>query len=373
MLSISVCNLDGEVLVPVLERRQTSIDVALNGQRFAKFRVSVEDAAAAAIAPLKTLVKVKLGTSLLFNGPILTAPLEDEALSVSAVDPSHRLARAYVNGLAPFEDEDQSEILAQLVEHADASASELADDVRSHGIIRGTLPATRDRKRDYPDGKNIWEALVEMSEVIGGPDFELEPLDRTDGVVAQLNTAQRLGTDRTSQIRFEHAFGIDNVSELRPEESGEIINRAIVAGKSRKGKKPDAWKAELRDSMRAYGIHESFEVASDIKEIQTLRDHAEAVVAASAYPLTFFTLTPRVEDSEGVPAFGPDGDYWVGDTIGVESRQGLVERSLTGRITDATISEVEATGEVQVALTCEPHLISGGITGEKIAVKTDSE
>lgn len=198
------------------------VAIALNGKRTAQITLSLEDPAAELIRPFDRFLRVYLQNFLLFAGPIVVprfdlstaagSAVAGEGVEVSAVDPSIRLAQSFTKDFARQTQIDQAEIMRRLMEHADRNATPPASqglppgDIPHHGIVRGgwTGPFTSIlRDRSYPDGKQIWEALVEMSDVIGGPDFALTPVDaHGPGIWAQLDTHYpQQGTDKTAEDR----------------------------------------------------------------------------------------------------------------------------------------------------------------------------
>lgn len=392
------------------DRSGGQVSIALNGQRTARVTVSLEDEAVRRIYPLATMLKVYYGEKLLLHGPLTVpsfragtqAPGETSmegvgAVELAAVDASHYLTKFHAHGLERMDDVLQAQIMARLMEHADAS----------HGIIRGTLDSGGvKRDRHYPDGKNIWEAIVELSAVNRGPDFELEPLDREDGVRAQLNTFfPRQGTNKHDTVILEYGLGRMNAADFRYEPDGtQVVNRYILSGQAINGKVAKAYRADQLESQQLFGMHQLMEARPDINRVKTLREHAEGFVAAHAFPIDYFDVTPAVEQGGAAfgyrrdpltgeilwlgeayaipPRFGPgpDFDYWIGDTIAVHARLGPVpdwdhpevhpsiDLPLRGRITDATIMEIDQEGNVMVDLTCAPIIEAAQVSGFETTV-----
>jgi hypothetical protein len=257
--------------------------------------------------------------------------------------------------------------------------AEKAAGIPGLGIIRGDLPGSVLRDRTYYDLQNVWEALLNLSQVIDGPDFELEPLDRTDGVFAQLNTfPQHQGTDRSEDVKFEFGVGATNADAFGWQPSGEqLVNRYIMAGATPEGSPTTpAWISESLDSQRL-GIYEATEVDTEITDIATLKERADGVITTRAFPLDFFTLQPALQQAgqeeveAGVsPRFGPptdpDADFWLGDTIGVVAREGLMSVELTGRATGATLTTADGAGNVAVAVSFTSPDQAAGVSGQEV-------
>jgi hypothetical protein len=306
---------------------------------------------------------------------------ESGTLTISATD-NLRLATAFTRGFAEQVGVDQSEIMALITEAADATAAEKADGVLGHGIIRGALAASVLRDRTYYDLTNIWEALLNMSQVIDGPDFELEPLDRTDSIFAQLNTYYpKRGSERSDTVRFEYGVGAHNATGFGWQPSGEqLCNRFIMAGATpEESPTTPAWISENLDSQRLYGIYEATEVDTEITEVPTLKERADGVVATRAFPLDFFTVQPAImevgrdEVEYGVPPrFGPptdtDADFWLGDTIATLAREGSLSKTLKGRAVAATLTTADDAGNVTVSVSFSPPDQAAGVSGTEVAL-----
>ena len=221
-----------------------------------------------------------------------------------------------------------------------------------------------------------------MSQVIDGPDFELEPLDRTDGVFAQLNTYYpKQGIDRSGSVALEYAVGAGNAASFGRQPSGEqLCNRFIAAGETpEEFPTTPAWLSENVESQRLFGIYEANEVDTEVSEIQTLKEKADNVVATRAFPLDFVTAQPAIQEpgrdevEAGVPPrFGPptdpDADFWLGDTIKLVAREGELRKTLTGRAVVATLSTADTAGNVAVAVGFSPPDHVAGVTGRELAL-----
>lgn len=374
-LSWALYDLKGNRLAQLRERLPgAEVAIGLNGQRTAKVAVSFEDEAARHARPFETVLRAWLDEALIFAGPLVLprATSELRGVDIAAIGAGFRMEHAYCHNFPRQEQIDQGEIMWQLILHADRNTG---GDVPSHGIVRGSIPTSVIRDRSYRDGKQIWEALVDMSNVIGGPDFELLPQDRGDGTLAQLDVHHpRQGTDRTEDVRLEYNLGRHTATHFDWEPGGgEIVNYFLFAGQALEGEPAPAWIAEQKESQERFGIYERFSADPDIKRTETLRQHSEQAVAALAFPIDFFDVTPVTvgEAEEGYvepPPVGPNGAYWIGDTIRVLARDtpGL-DLDLRGRVTDLTLFE-QTSGAVGVRLTCAPLIVATAVTGRATTV-----
>jgi hypothetical protein len=181
------------------------------------------------------------------------------------------------------------------------------------------------------------------------------------------------GAESSTATQFIHAPGGDG-----------IVNRAVVVGAPLNNETEEegppvlaatfpGYVAEDLASIAEYGAWEQLVQLEDVTQVATMQSHAEAVVAAAAVPIPYFDFTAaqeQVDEEEGdgiPPRFGLD--YWIGDTVAVDFwAPGATEAlEVTGRITDATVTEQES-GAVAVKSSCSPAVKSEGITGRAITI-----
>jgi hypothetical protein len=408
-LDFELCDRNQNVLTRLDNRRPGGwVEVGLNAPRRGFCPLSLEDSAYQLATAVETLLRVTLKGPEEFSLPLLIARIiipeqgsneDEEQLGLNAVDPFFQLERSLIRNavgavwnpvvLAAI---DQSQIMWSLVSGVAAN---------DHGIVEGSLPVSVDRDRTYVPGKEVGAALVEMSEVIGGPDFELEPVagEGTD-TLARLNTFHpRQGSDKSADVVFVHGAAPYTASNFIHAPGGDgIVNRVVVVGAplNEEGEEENplatfpSYVAEHAASIAKYGVFEKVVQLEDVTEVATLRAHAEGIIAANAYPIPFFDFTAAPEQAED-EVLGSDGvpprfgiDYWVGDMIACHAYLGAVDvdgagesinvegnpvepLKLTGRITDAVVTELES-GQVVVKLSCSPEVKSEGITGEAITL-----
>jgi hypothetical protein len=383
----ALCDSQGRLLAPIDQFEEDNLQLGLNDIRTGTVTVSIEDPIVSLVASMATRLKAWLNGCIVLNAPVFLPNHECSSggqagtLTISATD-NLRLATAFTRAFAEQIGVDQSEIMALLMEAGDATAAEKAAGVLGHGIIRGALAASVLRDRTYYDLTNIWEALVNMSQVIDGPDFELEPLDRDDGVFGQLNTYYpKQGIDRSGSVALEYGVGATNASGFGWQPSGEqLCNRFICAGETpEESPTTPAWLSENLESQRLYGIYEGNEVDTEVSEVPTLKEKADNVVATRAFPLDFVTVQPALQEADrdevefGVPPrFGPptdpDADFWLGDTLGIIAREGELSKTLIGRAVVVTLSTADDAGNVAVAVGFSPPDHVAGVTGEEVTL-----
>lgn len=395
MLDWRLCDLYGREISALRDDTGAQISIGLNDRRTAQLPVSFDDAAASKILPLQTVLKARWHDEPHFSGVVLKPAYRgrDRRVTVSAIDPSIRLQNFFIgmrtdgvplaganNGTLSYLQIDQSQILNLLASTAQPTVTELNSGVWPTGIATGTLaPTSVLRDRTYEMGKQIWEAMTQLSGVAAGIDFELDPVDRTDGVLTQLNTYYpQQGVDRSDNVIFHFGWGLNNASDFTWEPSGDVVkNRSIHVGQldNTTGVQPSATRHNL-DSQTGMGIYGEYVGESDVVLTSTLDEHALGSVLAYGWPVDFFDIIPVQDDGEGwyrdadgtlrrsnskygvAPRFGKNADYYIGDVIRVVARDkpGL-DVDLAGRVVSATLQSTSS-GATVVAIKCAP--IIGG-------------
>lgn len=381
-LSWSLTDLSQSPKASLLNRFGGQVTIGRSDRRTAQVTISPEDAAAAEVSALDRLLCVWLDEAPIFKGR-LTVPLNGDpagggegSITLYAQDPAFQLERNFIRSLATQTGVDQSEIMARIVENVDPSVYGYP----SHGVKRGSLPATVNRDRTYADGTQAWQALVDMSALIGGIDFELEPFDGGGQRFVRLNTYASQGSDKSASVALEYETGSFNAQGFTVQPGGDqVINQFTAAGQAETDDTTGeqlpapAYVASCVDSMSKYGVFAGFEALTDVTEPGTLAAYAALTVARYAYPIDNFTIVPGPEEGAYAgqypdsvpPRFAPDGDYWIGDTIAVRAEKPNGSYDLKGRVDAATFSEDED-GAVSVSLTLstvtDPATVTGAAT-----------
>lgn len=360
------------------------VEVGRNAARRAELQLAIDDPESALVRPLETALRVTLvdgdDETLIFCGKVGTpeteAGAEGNTLTVPAVDPLGQLNTLLIrNSEITSEAGQEVEIwtpvsfgggIGDTLDQSQAAWG-LVNLVTGHGIREGTLPVAPGLYLGYQPGSSIGEALVQLCELWGSIDFELAPVLASDGTLCELNTFYpRQGSDKSATVNF--VFGADpqTAVDFSHTENGEITNRLIVFPTGIGGSISFGRMDEHTESIEKYGPYEqlitpeSFTAAS----LRGLLERVDAHFGASPTPIDFFTVTPAPEQADGwddgPPKFGPDGDYWVGDTIACEAHlPGRDPLELKGQITDATLTE-NASGQLQTSIDCSPSSSSDG-------------
>lgn len=394
-LVFELTDLKGNVLAEFGQRGEVSVNVGLPqviGPGTAELTLAMDEAGSQLAAALTTRLRVLLDGYPILYGPVGTPARDYDAgtLKVSAADPGVQLQAAYVEIPVPwprppssvdpetgeilvppdwqvyglsFSAVDQGQIMVGLVNHARAFFGDGPD----HGIATGSVPASRTRDRSYEPGKQIFQAMVELANVRGGPDWFLRAVTGLGKTCCLLDVfPDKMGENRSGTVVFSYGAAEANCRNVVDAPQGfRTVTRAIVLGQAEQGVAPPFWMAGNPESMRTYGVWESFDGRPDVSEGPTVKQEAEETVSALAVPPPQMTIVPAVEPGVGVderlgvpPRFGPranlGADYWIGDTVrAVASRSGH-RTDRTGRVVAARITELP-NGAVQV----EPTL--GGL------------
>lgn len=411
-LTWAICNREGKEWGWLWDRADGEVTVSLNDQRTATVKANLEERITNFIHPTKSRCKVwchpeaeEPGGFLLHNGLILNPTTTGIEVEIPSVDQSVRLLNASPSQL-PIEGEatahiwdevdlKDSELMWEIIDRADRRQRQLnieepdsPNPVPSLGIIEGVLADSfKTRSTKIAEGKTVWDFLQDIAERDHAPDFELEPLDREDGIHAAFNTFYpRMGADRRDEVILE--WGRNLSPDFKYEPSGvDICNRFVAIGRSQYGFAP-VYVAENRMSMGRFGIYQK-EESFDTKDIDKLADIAHAKVAYSAFQVNYVEVVPAVEiggtakgyvrnadgsygqlddEFEVPPRFGPrvglGFDYWIGDTITVRAKDQFtfnVDKDQPGpdtdmimRVMEATFKEIDDSGNVAVSLTLAP-------------------
>lgn len=375
-----LCDLNQNLIHRLDDRRPGSeVTLGVNVGRSARVSLSKEDDAYADIDLMETTLRVTIDgwTDPVFTGRVLlpdaTESAESEGVTLNAIDSLGMLERAFVHK-APeaifattgilvlgYSSVDQGQIMWNLIDHAQ-------DNGIDAGVQDGSRPASVTRTRFYPTGKQIAEAIVQLSEVNNGPDFEFQPIEAGGGILSEFNTYYpKQGSDLTSDVIFRTGQGTsdDTARILNTQDSGEQLrNRAIIIGSIANLNTFGIISiADHAASQAIYGVLEYFEVRSDITTFTGLEDYSVGVVRAAAMPTEFIDFTVSLDG----PSFGPgaDGAYYLGDTVALDvyPRQGGDAEQISGRVLDAVLSDDEA-GNVTVRHSCAPESVAEGAISE---------
>lgn len=174
------------------------------------------------------------------------------------------------------------------------------------GITQGTIESTQERIRSYYN-QNIMEAIINLSNVIGGFDFEI-----TDDKV--FNVYSKKGLDRSANTFFE--YGVNMQSPQIEDDFTNPVNEAIMLGEG-------FGATQLRTTVvnptaRSVNKLRQFRVSDpDVSESDTLYEKGEEVLRRYKQPLINITFK-QVQNTR--PFYG---SIELGDSISIKIVKGI--------------------------------------------------
>jgi hypothetical protein len=168
------------------------------------------------------------------------------------------------------------------------------------GITQGSIAVSQNRTRLY-EFKNIRDAIIQLSEVENGIDFEITP-DRVFNVYYP-----QMGVDRTE---FEFIFP-GNIKKLNiTTDTTKLMNYIIARGQGiGQGQLVDI--RQDTDSQNLYGLRQSVQDFSDIPDVAILQELADEQLRLYKDPIELLDITLDGNQEPFV------GSYWLGDRIPV--------------------------------------------------------
>src|SRR6266498_879173 len=216
----------------------------------------------------------------------------------------------------------------------------------------GTIEPTKARDRDYSYA-NIGEAIVNLTRVRDGFDFEVAPID-SGSPIGQFNIYASQGADRTGTVLFQ--YGPETLANVRtvrrqtlpPRNVARILGANGLVGNARD-----------EPSIDAYGEWWVQEQLTDISEQATLDDRAAAALRPTPVNVVSFSPDPALAPS-------PWDDYWLGDAVSFYGRRGAFEESVTMRVNKVVVvidDEGNETFEIEDPST-EGETLRSSVEGE---------
>lgn len=206
------------------------------------------------------------------------------------------------------------------------------------GLRVGQQAASMVRERTYAKGKNIAEAILQLTEVQGGIEFLERPVAAltSSGVVVlaefDVGGPARFGTDKSASVIFEHGFGASNASSVSRQISPPV-NRVQAFGAEvslAAGSAQQIYQTRLRRvsqheaSIAKYGPKE---ITLDLPDasFKNLIEHADGALRPD--PVQAVTFQP---DASG--DLQPWTSYWLGDTVRLIADRDALQIDMTARV-----------------------------------------
>ena len=326
--------LAGSVQIPRNESRTASVTVSTHDP-------VLEPLAALVQVPYTVYLKVYYRGLLVFWGPVKVraGAFGSGTVRLDAVDMSLRMVKHFLRrgdlvGQGEFTAAND-DLGWVTIDTAGLRALRDAVDTVSFptlGVSNGTTDVTAAPTEKMPVARSdqVWNAMVQLSQIDGALDFELEPVDNVSQTYAKLNTYTKQGTDRSATVQFHYGTGLSNLEDLEFQEGEEYVNLVHVQDRDKKYRVTTtnatalartgpyiAWDATDFDGTRP-GITQA--------EAETvLGAYGRGIITAYSQPLTALTATLPV-DTDTSLRYGTD--FFIGDTIGVAGKDGFLNLPL---------------------------------------------
>lgn len=209
--------------------------------------------------------------------------------AVQIVDPLVRLGRRFTAARVPFTDTDGLLIARSLIDTTNAMAPT--------GILTtgGRVEATPHRDITF-QRKDVFGAIYDLAAAFNGFDFDLVPLDRTDGTLARFD-----GYAKRGQLRQDAVFG---------------------------------WGTAPHNVKRVERLVDMEQYANSVLGIGSLGSGADALLSPTNTPAGSPTTSPGLQSADGVSKFGL---YEYVDTIGDITSQAFLDALVQDELTLRTI------------------------------------
>ena len=189
------------------------------------------------------------------------------------------------------------------------------------GITKGIIAITQNRDRTY-ENQNIMEAIINLSDVINGFDFEI-----TDDKIFNVYTVK--GTDLTDSLILEYGRNLQTVSI--DEDFTEPCNNAIVLGEVIDGEELTRVDRPDTTTQAKYKLREMVLSADNVIDENTLNAKGDAMLYKYKEPLikvTFEVIRGTVDITQ----------FSLGDLIRLIIKKGCYNIDSTYRIFEWTIN-----------------------------------
>lgn len=275
-------------------------------------------------------IKYYRGTRLEWSGRILyrAAKLSDggEKIDIQCFDWFTLFKKKLITTEESYSSTNEGAILQDLVTYFQTPSN------GSLGITFGVNSSTSTRDKEYID-KSVYDAFIEMSEILDGVDFEITP-NRV------LNIYDKKSTDRSATHIFEYGVNLKSLDEVY--DWTDLKNDL-------KGYGADTLVRTADDgsSQSTYGRMQSIESFTDDILTATLDRHLDDVLRTNAGPVVAYkcVLLP-----DALPEFGT---YEIGDVVKLKANKGIVNVNKSVRIYGWNVA-ISDSGEEEIELIISP-------------------
>lgn len=218
-------------------------------------------------------------------------PSGEDEISVQAVCYRRLLATRFLQTSLTFNQVSQGEIIWQLIQHTQATTN------GNLGITLGSAGPTVLRDRAYEAGQNILDIIVNLTNVIGGPTWDID-----ENLRLQISRADLYPTNPTPVV-----LGATASSLTRPSGSSTFGNVALVSGNQTTTTDVIAESAGLATDPR--GRWERRLSFPTVMLQSTLVESAQGALTSLQSPTTIWQID-LVPDR-----YYSDADYKIGDFV----------------------------------------------------------
>lgn len=292
----------------------------------AEARVTFADAASPAIEVGSTVLRVYRDGVLRMAGQVTWVNDDADAagqggVSLRAEDPLGPLGDRYLGADLSYVQEEQALIAWGLID--------AAQQLRGPAFVRqGILAAGKRRDRSYEHGKQVREALQQLSEVDDGPYLRIDPVDEGE-TLGQLMVLWPSPGPLAPEVSLQYGAGtLANIDSYEVE-SLPPVNRVLALG-SGDGDAQLTAVAEDQASIDQYGCWERVVTHSDVVLQATLDEHARGALQPA--PRRSYRLTLNAERA---PALWDDFD--VGYRLPLYIRSPRLTVDTVVLVTSATV------------------------------------
>ena len=304
----------------------------LNNYGQCSFDIEVDDLLAGALINLRKytvwIYKVATGGDVLvWSGEQVRRtgklqPNEDDWCTIYCYDWLYQWKDRYTAQTVTYDSIDAGLIAWQMM-----NTSQLKSN-GSFRVTQGTIEETQPRDRTY-NNQNIMEAIINLSDVIGGFDFEITN-DRV------FNVYVVKGTDLTDSVVLEYERNLSNVTI--DEDFTNPCNNAIVLGEVTDATELSRVDRPDATSQAESKLREMVMTADNVIDTDTLNEKGDAMLAKYKVPLIKVTFE-LVRSSLSITSFS------LGDLIRLIVKKGIYNYDSDFRIFEWEVSVDEANTE----------------------------
>lgn len=303
-----------------------AISFELDAYAFADYAERINTNVAQLLTKKVTEVRIKRNDTYLVGGFIVGHNARvrnaDIKIAVRASGFLNFFKDRYFEKQRIFTNVDAAQILWTVIDETQSGSSDFYDTASAtvdsantdFGITQGTLDTIANKDRQYDFGKNVKDAIVQMTEVQSETGDFYFTYDKT------FNFVDRQGSDKP-QIVFSYP---GNILEADfPEDAGNLANRIISVG-SGQGENLVYSIDQDTGSQANYYLSQDWQQFSSIEEQATLSEHGEGLLQAEKDPLNIPDIRVDLNGAVSIE------DFWVGDRVRIVEDSNAIPSETNG-------------------------------------------